>query len=198
MATNIVENRSFIIETLKREVMQDLSGLMLDLEANDFFKSPASTKHHGSFPGGLAEHSIFVYNLLRERAKQHGLNFLESTLAICGLLHDVCKAGCYRPGFKNQKIGGVWQQVPLWEFCDSFPCGHGEKSIIQLQRFIVLTDEEIMAIRWHMGAWDPGVMQYPNSAQYDEAKKRTPLVILLHTADLEASQIIESCETSVR
>lgn len=70
--------------------------------------------------------------------------------------------------------------------------GHGEKSISILQDFITpLTIEEKLAIRWHMVAFDPGIhFNYPSGYAFREASK-IPLVVLLFTADYEASQIIE-------
>jgi len=68
------------------------------------------------------------------------------------LLHDLCKIGCYRPGFRNVKDErGVWQKVPTYNFEDSFPFGHGEKSVWMIMKYMKLTDHEAFAIRYHMG-----------------------------------------------
>jgi hypothetical protein len=75
---------------------------------------------------------------------------------------------------------------------DQLPLGHGEKSVFMLQRFIPLTDEEALAIRWHMTAFDPSIhFNYPNGYAFKKAAEMSPLVTLLFTADYEASNIIE-------
>jgi len=71
---------------------------------------------------------------------------------------------------------------------NTFPVGHGEKSVMLLQKFIELTNEEIYAIRWHMCAWD--ISPYA-TYDYNEAVKKSRLVTLITTADMEASNILE-------
>ena len=46
---------------------------------------------------------------------------------------------------------GVWEKVPSFEFHDTLPYGHGEKSVYIISGFMRLTREEAFAIRWHMG-----------------------------------------------
>ena len=54
-----------------------------------FFEAPASMKHHGAEPGGLARHSINVFHRLAfiaaEAIKSPQI-FNVETLAVCGLL----------------------------------------------------------------------------------------------------------------
>jgi len=70
--------------------------------------------------------------------------------------------------------------------------GHGEKSVSILQDFFLLTEQEKLAIRWHMTAFDAGIhFGYPSGFAFREAVKKYPLVTLLFTADYEASNIIE-------
>ena len=38
--------------------------LLAWLETTDFFTAPASTKHHGAYPGGLVDHCLNVYYAL--------------------------------------------------------------------------------------------------------------------------------------
>jgi len=73
-----------------------------------------------------------------------------------------------------------------YKFEDEFPLGHGEKSLYLISKFIKLTDEEALAIRWHMGAYDSG---YGNSL--NDAAKKYDLITLLITADYEATNIME-------
>jgi hypothetical protein len=67
---------------------------------------------------------------------------------------------------------------------EDFP-GHGEKSLLVLMPHISLTDEEIMCIRYHMGAFvDSKEWNY-----YSRACKKFPNVLFAHTADMLASQV---------
>jgi hypothetical protein len=81
---------------------------------------------------------------------------------------------------------------PTYGVDDKLPMGHGEKAVYLLSKFIPLTDEEILAIRWHMGAFDPYVHNYPWNKQFEAAVKMTPLVPLLINADYEATNVLEA------
>lgn len=80
-------------------------ALLAWLEKSDFFTAPASTRFHLSEPGGLVKHSIHVYERLREMFSNElerntdGSVILsdedEEKIAICGLLHDICKVNFY-------------------------------------------------------------------------------------------------------
>lgn len=160
------------------------------LSTSDFFEAPCSTKYHLAVPGGLAQHSLNVYDLLWEKMRRYdianldreGYAFKWQTAIICGLGHDLCKVNSYVPGTRA-----------AYKVEDKFPFGHGEKSVSILQDFIKLTPEEKLAIRWHMCAWDASIhFDYPNGFAYREACKRSPLVTLLFTADYEASNVVEA------
>ena len=49
-----------ILRKVKREGIEELINF---LEKSDFFKAPASTRFHGSYEGGLVEHSLKVYEI---------------------------------------------------------------------------------------------------------------------------------------
>ena len=124
------------------------------LEEAGFFTSPASTKYHGAFPGGLCYHSVNVATEVLGIMAQHQLEDenMNASAVTCALLHDICKAGAYRQTTKRQRgPDGKWQDVPAYEYDDSgLPLGHGEKSLFLLQRLgMELTDQEAAAIRWH-------------------------------------------------
>lgn len=75
--------------------------LLAWIEANGFFEAPASRRHHGAKPGGLAEHSVNVFQRLlwleeEERKRGQGTQYDMESYAICGLLHDLCKTDAYR------------------------------------------------------------------------------------------------------
>lgn len=168
------------------------------LESTDFFEAPASTRFHLARPGGLVEHSIHVYKRLRQlhTVEKYGdlsgvLVFPEAeTIAICGLLHDICKANFYGVEMRNRKNEqGQWEKYPFYVVDDQLPYGHGEKSVYIISSFMRLTREEAMAIRWHMGGFDDSVKG--GSYAMSDAFSRFPLAVLLHMADLQATYIDE-------
>ena len=152
----------------------------------DFFTAPASTKYHGSYEQGLVEHSINVYTELT--TSKNAKMFSSESIIKVALLHDICKANFYTVDYKNAKINGQWERVLFYAVKDDFPYGHGEKSVLLASRFIDLTDDETMAIRWHMGAFDEAVKGGFNLSQVYE---KYPLAVELHIADLRASYLVE-------
>ena len=61
------------IELLKSTNRPGIEDLISFLEKTDFFTAPASTRFHGSFEGGLVEHSLKVYEILDYKAKNNVL-----------------------------------------------------------------------------------------------------------------------------
>lgn len=79
---------------------------------------------------------------------------------------------------------------------DQLPIGHGEKSLYLASRMFDLTDDEAMAIRWHMGAFEPGInFLYPTGYAYKAASEKTPLMHLLILADYYATWFMEGVFT---
>lgn len=173
--------------------------LLAWIESSDFFAAPASTRFHLSSPGGLLEHSLHVF----ERMKAIGANeatitpgFNEpsmETIAVCGLLHDICKANFYAVEMRNRKNDqGRWEQYPFYVVDDKLPYGHGEKSVYIISGFMRLSREEAMAIRWHMGFADNDFRGGGYSV--GNAFEKFPLAVLLHIADLQATYLDETEE----
>ncbi len=165
----------------------------LDSPQSDFFTAPASTRFHGSYEGGLLEHSLNVYYCLydylnRDRVKeQYNISCSEESIAIVSLLHDLCKVNCYQKGTRNVKDkNGVWQTVPAFEYSDDLPYGHGEKSVYIISGFMKLTREEAFAIRYHMG-FSGSEPQNNVGAAFE----KYPLAFALSTADMEATYFLE-------
>lgn len=165
----------------------------IDSPSSDFFIAPASARFHGAYSGGLAEHSINVYECLkdylsRNRVKElYGLEVSEESIAIVSLLHDLCKINCYKPGFRNVKDEtGTWIKVPTFEYDDKMPYGHGEKSVYIINGYMRLTREEAFAIRYHMG-----FSGTEDARNVGTAFEMYPLAFALSTADMEATYFIE-------
>lgn len=177
--------------------------LLAYLEKSDFFEAPASNRFHLACPGGLVEHSIHVYERLRylyaTQISETITPEMEETIAICGLLHDLCKIDFYVPIKKSRKTGRTlpngkpeWEDYMGYEIEDSLPYGHGEKSVYIISGFMRLSREEAMAIRWHMGFTDNNF----KAGGYDvgNAFQMFPLAVLTHMADLLAAYFDEKEE----
>lgn len=176
-----------LLESTKREGMEEVINF---LEKSDFFKAPASTRFHGDYEGGLAEHSMKVYEILKEKVKTASIQIdtPEESLIIMALLHDICKANYYKVDYRNAKNSlGEWEKVPYYTVDDTIPYGHGEKSVMMLTEYIKLTNEEKYAIRWHMGFSEPKENYVPLGLAY----KKYPIALLLNEADLESSYFFD-------
>ncbi|WP_461206893.1 HD domain-containing protein [Clostridium sp. DL1XJH146] len=186
----LLANKEEILSLLNSTERPGIKKLNKYLEETDFFTAPASTKYHGNFEGGLAEHSLNVYKLLVIKNKQFNLGLSEETMIIAAILHDVCKINLYHPCTMNRKNNKTqkWEHFPGYGFEDDFPIGHGEKSIIRLLQFINLSKEEIYMIRWHMGAIGEN---WSNSNAISTIFSQYKGALALHTADMEASYILE-------
>ena len=192
-----MSTREEFIEIFQSNIHREGSAALLDYLQNksDFFTAPASARFHGSYSGGLCDHSVNVYHCLvdylaRPRVQElYGLEYDPESVAIVSLLHDLCKVGCYRAGTKNVKneATGQWEKVPTYFFEDKLPYGHGEKSVYIISGFMRLTREEAMAIRWHMG-----FSGTEDSRTVGQALQQFPLAFALATADMEASYFLES------
>ena len=180
---------------IKRDGHQKLLGW---LTSTDFFKAPASSKYHLACQEGLVSHSINVFKCLADGyCTEYGYLNLDAAneaeqekVAICGLLHDLCKVDFYEVELRNKKDeNGTWQKVPTYVVNDKLPYGHGEKSVYIISGFMRLTREESIAIRWHMGGFDEAVRG--GSYSLSQAYQQFPFAVMLHIADLQATYLCE-------
>ena len=162
------------------------SEKLLDwLEKSDFFTAPASTRRHSAYRGGLCQHSVNVYKrFVKLLQMEFGENWQKKisteSVAIMGLLHDVCKVGTYVEDYRNVKDeNGNWVKKPYYKIEDSLPYGHGEKSVYMLSAFMKLTREEALAINWHMGEFDQRVQN--GSYLISDVFYKYPICCLPHT-----------------
>lgn len=168
----------------------DVDKFIKYLELTDFFEAPASTKYHSCIKGGLLKHSLNVYEVLKQLCFLYNNSYDKSTIAICGLLHDICKTNFYTTEIRNVKENGCWTTKQQYVIKDSLPLGHGEKSVILLLNYnIPLTKDEMLAIRWHMGGFDNAIKG--GELAYSTASNETMLVTLLQCADLISTYIFE-------
>ncbi len=179
-------NRKYYIDTVKSTFECDTSPLLQWLETTDFWDAPASTNYHDNYRGGLVEHHLTVYKELLAIDYSKLLNLPTKSVARTALLHDLCKINFYQKQRKNKKMDdGKWVSVEQYGVNDQFPAGHGEKSVIvALQHGIPLSDDEILAIRWHMGAWGPESKDYVGGLALSGAMSKSRLVVALQLADM--------------
>lgn len=184
------------IEIYQNKIQRRGSQQLLDYltgDTSDFFTAPSSTRFHGSYEGGLVEHSVNVYNCLtdylsRPRTKElYRMDYTEETVALVALLHDVCKLNFYKVDFRNAKNAeGKWEKVPYYTIDDTLPYGHGEKSVYIVSSYMRLSREETFAIRYHMG-----FSGCEDKNSIGKAFEMFPLALALHVADMEASYYLE-------
>ena len=171
-------------EIYTTHIKRDGAGELLRwLESTDFFTAPGSTRFHDCHAGGLADHSVNVFNELVRLLKAYPeVKASAETAAIVALLHDVCKAGCYKTELRNRKNEfGQWEKYPVYTFNEDFAFGgHGSKSVYLIQKFMKLTDEEAVCINCHMG---------PENGNFavNDAYRAFPLAFLVHTADMAST-----------
>ena len=189
------------VELLLSTRREGIENVIVELGKLGFFEAPASTKFHLSQPGGLLEHSLNVCKVaLRISDMMIGISpelserIPRESVIIASLLHDVCKADIYKPIITYKKNSeGRWDKLPGYEVdYSNLPLGHGEKSVIALQMWgLKLTVDEILAIRWHMTAWDLAFQSSEQKANLNVARSQTPLCTVIQSADGLASNLLE-------
>ncbi len=188
-----------LLRNTQREGMEQIINY---LEKSGFFTAPASTTHHLANEGGLMEHSMNVYHaavatkkLLMDLKPELEEKLSDNSIVIVALLHDICKANIYKKAQKWRKDDqGRWEQYDSYDVDYSkLPVGHGEKSVIMLLSLgLKLTIDEMVAIRWHMGAWDLPFQSYEEKGNINEAANNCPLVSVLQAADNIATHLLEA------
>lgn len=154
-----------------------------------FFTAPASTKFHGAYEGGLFDHSYSVATHLVKMTHLLQLPWgSDRSPYLVGMFHDLCKIDQYQhPIMGDLRVDGIAKvDDRRWEYNpDTLLKGHGDKSVMLLSQFFHLTEEEIVCIRYYMGAftdrseWD----------DYTRAVRCYPNVLWTHQADMLASHV---------
>lgn len=182
-----MENKERFVSLCNQITRPGIEDLMSWLEKSDFYVAPASSKFHGSYPGGLLEHSLNVYDELKRLLKAYPeIQIPEETAIICSLFHDLCKVNRYKTEKRNRKNNaGQWESYDFYTVSEKFYFGgHGSKSVFIIQQFIKLTPEEAVAINCHMSSWD-------GNKDVGLAFEQYPFAWLVHVADESSTYIIE-------
>lgn len=188
---NLTTNRR--IELFDGLMKEKISKEFYDwLIENGFFTQAASTKYHGAYEGGLFDHSYEVTQVLLDMTQRLNLQWTRpESPYIIGMFHDLCKIDNYitivdEPGETMMGTNEVKGKEIHFEYNqDCILKGHADKSIMLLSQFINLTEEEMLCIRFHMGAYE-GQDQWDN---YDKAIRKYETVLFTHTADMYASKV---------
>lgn len=201
MATSELTAKEEFLQLLRSTERPGVEDAIEYIDQLGFFTAPASAGHHLNIEGGLVEHSV---NTCKAALKVwEGMKEIEPTLErevtrdsviIAALLHDICKSDIYVRSVKKRKNRlGQWEDSEGYKVSyKNFPMGHGEKSVVlALCSGIELSDAEMLAIRWHMGAWGINLNSFEDVRNYDTAHKLYPLVAIIHTADTLAAAIME-------
>ncbi len=160
------------------------------LTSSGFMTAPASTKYHGAYEGGLYDHSKAVYLRLRDLTKKLNLQWKRpESPFIIGMFHDLCKCDQYIKveGSLPDESGIVLfgEGIHHFEYNPNTELkGHGSKSVILLEKFIPLTEEERLCIRYHMGPYETSDWK-----EFDEAIRKYETVFWTHAADMMASKV---------
>ncbi len=201
-----IENINKFEELLKSTKREGIDDLINFVRKSNFYVDPASTKYHSCHEGGLLEHSLNVYDRLSKHmdddtwAEKTGAT--KENIIIVALLHDLCKANTYSIDYRNKKVYSEtgkksdnkgnfeWESVPFYTVEDNEPYGHGEKSVMLIEKFINLEPVEMYAIRWHMAFTLP--KEEINTLS--SAIRKYPLILATSIADLEATYLLEKEE----
>lgn len=171
----------------KPENPAGVDNLIAYMEESGFFTAPCSGQYHLCKEGGLLEHSLNVYEYMCKLNESLDTNIPQRALILCGLLHDLGKMGDY--GKENYvpnilKSGKISDSKPYETNKDLLYIPHEVRSIAIAERFIALTEEEEHAIYYHNGKY--------THIGYD--LKETPLMLILHYADMWCSRVVETEE----
>jgi len=160
------------------------------LDEIGFFDAPASTKYHGAYEGGLYDHSRAVCLRLLELTDNNHLTWQrDSSPFIVGMFHDLCKCDQYVKAdgarMKGNETLIYGPELYHYEYnTNTLLKGHGSKSVMIVSMRFALTEEELLCIRYHMGAYEK-----EEWAEFDIAIHKYQNVFWTHAADMLASKV---------
>lgn len=171
-------NKQRIISLLSSTGRKGMDNVIFYLEESGFFTAPGSFGGHHDWKGGLAEHSLGVYD--KAVAANGGIS--TPGIVISALLHDICKG---RQFFMDGKglIRTRYLQIK----------GHGQRACILLKRLgLELTKDEKCAICWHKGE---NSVRLEDMGAFNSAKDSS-LYQLIHDANGMDAQTYKSARAA--
>lgn len=165
-----------------------MDALVSTMEMGGFFEAPCSTKHHLCYKGGLAEHSLNVYNCLVKLNDTFDAGLTHDEMVISAILHDLGKMGDYgKPNYIPNflKSGNRSDKEPYKSNPELMYQEHEIRSLIIASRWIDITEREANAILHHNGLWSKLDSSFGSYFDKDQ------LSYLLHVADMYCSRFVE-------
>jgi hypothetical protein len=152
----------------------------------NWLTAPASTRFHLNREGGLLEHSVGVTETLLRVRESLAPGISEESCVIVGLLHDVGKVGM--PGKPNYLRNTVdWEIKRMGKTYTNNPelvyMGLAQRSLYLIAKYIPLSDSEAQAVLYHDGLYVEG--------NKEVGGRESPLLLLLHFADLWTARVYE-------
>ena len=178
-----------ITELLMSTNRPGMDKLIQHMEENGFFTAPCSTQYHLAVDGGLAKHSLNVYHYAKATAFSIDPELDDASLIIVCLLHDLGKIGQFgKPGYTENilKSGKRSDAKPFVTNSNLLYVDHEIRSIQLASQYIELTEQESFAILYHNGMY--------GNLKYALSDKETPLMLLVHFADMWCSRVKENEE----
>ena len=187
MTIDIQENKKTYIELLRSTKRLGIETLISYIETTEFFIQPASTRFHLNVVGGLCQHSLnLYYNFIGKIITCNNYDLtdeLKNSIIIAALLHDMCKNDLYEPTEKSFKVRRFNAK------------GHAKKSLMLIEKHILLQPLEENMITYHMGIWDTIEFVHGNceytTKELIQAWNKWPLVHEFHASDNYVSKFIE-------
>ena len=193
MDINIEKNYDTFMYLLKKYVKRDgIDKLIGWLENTDIKYAPASSRYGMSCDGGLIQHSLNVFYRLVDTCNQMYPNndcpYSEESMVIVSLLHEISKVNLYDKVVKNvTDENGNWQksfQYVVKPIEKRFVFATNEENTLyKISKFIDLTYDEEIAIRWCKAAQDAQMF-----CRMYEALSVSRLALIMHV-----SELIEEC-----
>lgn len=180
-------NKDRIEALLRSTGRAGIEELLETMEAIGFYTAPCSSKYHLAVPGGLAEHSLNVYEVMKKLVEGLEIDIEEESVIIVSLLHDLGKCGDYGLPLYIENIlksGKQSEAEPFKTNPDLQSMDHEIRSLLIASRCIFLTEDEAMAILYHNGLYGKLMSSFSHP-------KESAIMMLLHWADMWASRIVE-------
>jgi len=182
----MMDNTELFNKELKKTQRAGIPDLIDYMEEGGFYTAPCSGAHHLAKEGGLLEHSLNVLDLARKLNRAWGEPVNDISLVIVCLLHDLGKMGDHgKPNYVPNylKDGTLSKAKPYVTNPDLPYIPHEARSYTIAERFIVLSEQEEIAILYHNGLY--------GDFRYEIQGKETPLYMILHFSDMWASRVTE-------
>lgn len=191
MAREILDNKKYVVDNLMSTNREGMGDLIAYMDQCGFFSAPCSGQYHLSCEFGLVHHTRNVmmtaenigYHLLGKKKYEE----IRNSVIIAAGLHDLGKMGQFdKPNYVENllKSGEKSESKPYKTNPDLLPVDHEIRSVAIATMFIDLTEDEQFAILYHNGMY--------GNLKYALQGNETPLYLIIHTADMWASRVMEA------